>query len=50
MKYKVYAFMEGKWFFISAHETQDEAKDAGESYHKQHGHNTVIEVEDSGKH
>lgn len=50
MIYKVYAFMEGKWYFVSAHETNDEAKESADDYYKLHGHNTVIEVEDGGKH
>lgn len=50
MKYKVYAFMEGKWFFVNSFDTQEQAKTFSDEYYQEHGHNTVIEVEDGGKH
>lgn len=42
--------MEGKWFFVSSHESHEEAKMEADAYYAAHGHNTVIEVEDGGKH
>ena len=49
-KYNVYAYEDGKWTLIKSFEIQQAAAEYAKEFEHKYDLNTVIEVEDGGKH